>query len=125
MYSRFIFDEILTMTNQQLVDNDTFSIATLIYARLRRVSGRLIDVIYLAENKQYALYVITLAEATQDPELLKLSQRLSNHLGLEQNLSLENTQIELVPKEELLAVEPTQEDIERAQGRNRYIGSLR
>ena len=125
MYSRFIFDEILTMTNQQLVDNDTFSIATLIYARLRRVSGRLIDVIYLAENKQYALYVITLAEATQDPELLKLSQRLSKHLGLEQNLSLENTQIELVPKEELLAVEPTQDDIERAQGRNRYIGSLR
>ena len=125
MYSRFIFDEILTMTNQQLVDNDTFSIATLIYARLRRVSGRLIDVIYLAENKQYALYVITLAEATQDPELLKLSQRLSKHLGLEQNLSLGNTQIELVPKEELLAVEPTQEDIERAQGRNRYIGSLR
>ena len=125
MYSRFILDEILTMTNQQLVDNDTFSIATLIYARLRRVSGRLIDVIYLAENKQYALYVITLAEATQDPELLKLSQRLSKHLGLEQNLSLENTQIELVPKDELLAVEPTQEDIERAQGRNRYIGSLR
>ena len=125
MYSRFIFDEILTMTNQQLVDNDTFSIATLIYARLRRVSGRLIDAIYLAENKQYALYVMTLAEATQDPELLKLSQRLSKHLGLEQNLSLENTQIELVPKEELLAVEPTQEDIERAQGRNRYIGSLR
>jgi hypothetical protein len=125
VYSRFILDEILTMTNQQLVDNDTFSIATLIYARLRRVSGRLIDAIYLAENKQYALYVITLAEATQDPELLKLSQRLSKHLGLEQNLSLENTQIELVPKEELLAVEPTQEDIERAQGRNRYIGSLR
>ena len=125
MYSRFILDEILTMTNQQLVDNDTFSIATLIYARLRRVSGRLIDAIYLAENKQYALYVMTLAEATQDPELLKLSQRLSKHLGLEQNLSLENTQIELVPKEELLAVEPTQEDIERAQGRNRYIGSLR
>lgn len=113
------------MTNQHLVDNDTFSIATLLYARLRRVTGRLIDVIYLAENKQYAQYVMTLVETTQDPELLKLSQRLSKQLGLEHMLSLENTQIELVPKEEFLSVEPTQEDIERAQGRNRYIGSLR
>jgi hypothetical protein len=113
------------MTNQHLVDNDIFSIATLIYARLRRVTGRLIDVIYLAENRQYALYVITLVEATQDPELLKLSQRLAKHLGLEKSMSLENIQIELMPKDELISVEPTQEDIERAQGRNRYIGSLR
>ena len=29
---------------------DAFSIATLLYARLRRVSGRVIDVMYLVEN---------------------------------------------------------------------------
>ncbi len=33
---------------------DAFSIATLLYARLRRVSGRVIDVMYLVENPSYA-----------------------------------------------------------------------
>ncbi len=31
---------------------DAFSVATLIYARLRRVSGRVIDVMYLAEKPE-------------------------------------------------------------------------
>ncbi len=53
------------MLENQLRNHDAFSVATLIYARLRRVSGRVIDAIYLAENLDYARHVIQLAE--QDP----------------------------------------------------------
>lgn len=44
--------------------------ATLIYARLRRVSGRVIDASYLTENVEYAEHVMVMAKQTQDPELL-------------------------------------------------------
>ena len=40
---------------------DAFSIATLLYARLRRVSGRVIDVMYLVENPSYARQMAELA----------------------------------------------------------------
>jgi len=56
------------MLDLQLRRNEAFSIATLIYARLRRVTGRVIDAMYLAENIHYAKHVIGLAEQTEDPE---------------------------------------------------------
>lgn len=64
------------MLDLQLRRNEAFSIATLIYARLRRVTGRVIDAMYLAENIHYAKHVIGLAEQTEDPELLHLVNRL-------------------------------------------------
>ena len=45
-------------------------------------------------------------------------------LGLKTDEEPEN-EIQFTQHEELISVEPTQEDIERAQGANRYIGALR
>ena len=42
-------------TLHALGQSELFSIATLIYTRLRRVSGRVIDVMYLVENTDYAI----------------------------------------------------------------------
>ncbi len=55
------------MTPDHLVSNEAFSVATLIYARLRRVSGRVIDVIYLSDNPDYAKHIMEIATATNDP----------------------------------------------------------
>ncbi len=55
------------MRPDHLVSNEAFSVATLIYARLRRVSGRVIDVIYLSDNPDYAKHIMEIATATNDP----------------------------------------------------------
>ena len=52
--------------NDHLVTNEIFSVATLMYARLRRVTGRVIDVIYFTENMDYAKHIIEIASETGD-----------------------------------------------------------
>ena len=47
-------------------NSDVFSTAALIYTRLRRVSGRVIDAMYLIENKEYANHIVEHALSTQD-----------------------------------------------------------
>ncbi|ATO20878.1 hypothetical protein BS636_14920 [Acinetobacter sp. LoGeW2-3] len=108
-----------------MVNGDSFSIATLIYARLRRVSGRVIDAIYLSENKEYAKHVIELAEATQDHELLRLVEKLRQVFNLFADQDESLTEINRQGQEDLIRVEPTEEDIYRAQVSHHYIGSLR
>lgn len=106
--------------------NDTFSIATLIYARLRRVSSRVIDVMYFTENIDYARYVIGLALATHDVELHRLAQKLEHLLPIQTAKKVEN--IMLIQDQNIALMpssEPTQEDISRHQVAHRYIGSLR
>jgi hypothetical protein len=113
------------MMNKILSHGEVFSIATLIYARLRRVSGRVIDAIYLAENIEYAQHIVELAQETQDPELLRLISRLKTVLNLSSldEFALENPIEE--ENAELLVVEPTEDDIYRAQVSHHYIGALR
>ena len=72
----------LTTTHALTVNNEVFSVATLIYTRLRRVSGRVIDVMYLVENQDYARDVLQLALATQDDELRRYVMRLNSMLGV-------------------------------------------
>ncbi|QQN38339.1 hypothetical protein [Acinetobacter sp. CS-2] len=112
------------MSESVIITNEVFSVATLVYARLRRVSGRVIDASYLTENVEYAEHVMAMAKQTRDPELLRLVERLTKVLGLKTDEEPEN-EIQFTQHEELISVEPTQEDIERAQGANRYIGALR
>lgn len=107
-----------------MVSNESFSIATLIYARLRRVSGRVVDALYLAENIHYARHVVALCEATQDDELFQLVQRLKRVLDLNEVIE------EAVPEplesvEALPTSEPTEDDIYRSQVSHHYIGALR
>ncbi|MDD9316446.1 hypothetical protein [Acinetobacter lactucae] len=110
------------MGNGFIANADAFSVATQIYVRMRRVTGRVIDAMYVVQNKDYAKYVITLALETQDDELKRCVERLK---------SLVDTISEPSQKEKIAAVqvdeesEITAEDIYRAQVPHHYIGALR
>mgnify|MGYP003399935864 CR=1 FL=1 len=108
-----------------MVSGEGFSIATLIYARLRRVSGRVIDAMYLAENINYAKYVIELAEQTKDDELTRLIHKLKMHMNLPLDLSQDDKVEYPMLDEAFIVVEPTEDDIYKAQVSHRYIGALR
>lgn len=110
------------MGNGFIANADAFSVATQIYVRMRRVTGRVIDAMYVIQNKDYAKYVITVALETEDDELKRCVERLR---------SLVDTLPE-PPQKETLAVaktdedsEITAEDIYRAQVPHHYIGALR
>lgn len=112
--------------NKILGHGEVFSIATLIYARLRRVSGRVVDAIYLAEDIDYAQHVVELAQQTQDPELLRLIERLKTVLNLPSLLDEPDVESPMEEKNvDLIMVEPTEDDIYRAQVSHHYIGALR
>lgn len=108
--------------NGFITNADAFSVATQIYVRMRRVTGRVIDAMYVIQNKDYAKYVITVALETEDDELKRCVERLR---------SLVDTLPEPSQKEKLADVkdnedsEITAEDIYRAQVPHHYIGALR
>lgn len=89
---------------------------------MRRVTGRVIDAMYVIQNKDYAKYVITVALETEDDELKRCVERLR---------SLVDAIPEPSQKEKLADVkvdedsEITAEDIYRAQVPHHYIGALR
>ena len=63
-------------------DENIFSLATLLYARLRKVNSRVIDVVYLMQNPEYALHAANLALETNDAELQGYAIRLKLALDL-------------------------------------------
>lgn len=104
---------------------DAFSIATLLYARLRRVSGRVIDVMYLVENPSYARQIAELALSTEDAELIRLVSRLDSVMDV---FNYEETAVIEKPKQVDTTrheLEATEEEIYRAQVSHHYIGALR
>ena len=113
--------------NEVLTQGEVFSISTLIYARLRRVAGRVIDVMYMVENKNYAQHVVDLATATQDSELQRLAARLYSVMDLSVEPEVEQIE-ELIAEpimEETYHSDVTEEEIYRAQVSHHYIGALR
>ena len=112
-------------------NNEIFSVATLIYTRLRRVSGRVIDVMYLVENSDYARAVLQLALATHDEELcryaLRLNSILSNLMDADAEITTSQTESQQLDAVENMddLTEPTAEEIYRAQVSHHYIGALR
>ncbi|WP_425918625.1 hypothetical protein [Acinetobacter sp. TSRC1-2] len=111
-----------TMESGFMTNSESFSIATLIYARLRRVTGRVIDVMYLVQNQTYAKYVIDLAFSANDSELQRQAERLRSLMVFD----AEPNKIEV--KEEIAEIyetEVTEEEIYRAQVSHHYIGALR
>lgn len=115
-------------------NNEIFSVATLIYTRLRRVSGRVIDVMYLVENSDYARAVLQLALATHDEELcryaLRLNNILANLMDADAEITSPQTEVQQLDAEENMEniddlTEPTAEEIYRAQVSHHYIGALR
>ena len=52
------------------------SLATHLYVRLRRDGGRVIDVIWLMRNQDYAREILRVARGIPEPELEKLCDRI-------------------------------------------------
>lgn len=121
----------LTTAHPLTVNNEIFSVATLIYTRLRRVSGRVIDVMYLVENSDYARAVLQLALATHDDELcryaLRLNSILANLMDADAEITTSQTEVQQSDAVENIddLTEPTAEEIYRAQVSHHYIGALR
>ena len=63
-------------------DTDIFAAVTQFYVRLRRVTGRVVDVLYMVENQEYAQHLIDYAKTIDDTEL----QSHVNHLTRSFNL---------------------------------------
>lgn len=64
------------MGNGFIANAEAFTLATQIYVRMRRVTGRVIDAMYVVQNKDYAKYVIALALEAEDDELKRCVERL-------------------------------------------------
>ncbi|MHA3890623.1 hypothetical protein [Acinetobacter sp. GXMZU3951] len=114
------------MSNHGFVAHpEAFSAATLIYTRLRRVSGRVIDALYLAENKAYARHVVDLACATGDAELVRQAERLRSFMDLDTEIEPEGMAERMIEPIQPRKDEVTEEEIYRAQVHHHYIGALR
>ncbi|WP_336031704.1 hypothetical protein [Acinetobacter pittii] len=110
------------MGNGFIANADVFSVATQIYVRMRRVTGRVIDAMYVVQNKDYAKYVIALALESEDDELKRSVERLQSLVDTIPEPSLKE-KIAVVKVDE--ESEITAEDIYRAQVPHHYIGALR
>ncbi|WP_332604640.1 hypothetical protein [Acinetobacter sp. ESBL14] len=120
-----------SMKNEVVVNAEAFTIATQMYVRLRRVCGRVIDVMYLVNNKDYAKHILELALATQDPELERFVLRLSPLIDLYPEPAALVTEAKVEEKKQAVEVlesysmEVTEEEIYQAQVHHHYIGALR
>lgn len=106
-------------------NRDIFAIATQMYVRLRRVSGRVMDVSYLVENHNYAQYIVELALETQDAELERYALRLKNLIQPEHEQSVPLDSISTDIQAESNEDQISEEEVYKAQVSHHYIGALR
>lgn len=110
------------MGNGFIANAEAFTLATQIYVRMRRVTGRVIDAMYVVQNKDYAKYVIALALEAEDDELKRCVERLMVLTDSIPEQSQKKMTVSIQTSEES---EITAEDIYRAQVPHHYIGALR
>ncbi|MCJ9213779.1 hypothetical protein K5E98_10975 [Acinetobacter baumannii] len=110
------------MGNGFIANAEAFTLATQIYVRMRRVTGRGIDAMYVVRNKDYAKYVIALALEAEDDELKRCVERLMVLTDSIPEQSQKEMTVSIQTSEES---EITAEDIYRAQVPHHYIGALR
>ena len=110
------------MGNGFIANAEAFTLATQIYVRMRRVTGRVIDAMYVVQNKDYAKYVIALALEAEDDELKRCVERL---MVLTESISEQSQKEMTVSIQTSEESEITAEDIYRAQVPHHYIGALR
>lgn len=60
---------------------ERFSLATHLYVRLRRSSGRVVDAVWMAQNDEYAQEILRLAANDPDPETQNLVKRFQSLIG--------------------------------------------
>ncbi|EXE89078.1 hypothetical protein J591_0905 [Acinetobacter baumannii 532279] len=110
------------MGNGFIANAEAFTLATQIYVRMRRVTGRVIDAMYVVQNKDYAKYVIALALEAEDDELKRCVERL---MVLTDSIPEQSQKEMTVSIQTSEGSEITAEDIYRAQVPHHYIGALR
>ncbi|HHP7907897.1 hypothetical protein [Acinetobacter baumannii] len=110
------------MRNGFIANAEAFTLATQIYVRMRRVTGRVIDAMYVVQNKDYAKYVIALALEAEDDELKRCVERL---MVLTDSIPVQSQKEMTVSIQTSEESEITAEDIYRAQVPHHYIGALR
>jgi hypothetical protein len=59
----------------ETLNSEVFSLASQLYVRMRRCSGRVVDAVYMAQNEQYAQEILKIAGQEKDQEILELVQR--------------------------------------------------
>jgi hypothetical protein len=60
---------------------ERFSLATHLYVRLRRNSGRVVDAVQMARNDDYARQVLQLVKNDPDPQMQRLASQFGELLG--------------------------------------------
>lgn len=65
----------------ETLNSEVFSLASQLYVRMRRCSGRVVDAIYMAQNEQYAQEILKIAAQEKDQEILELVQRFQTLLA--------------------------------------------
>lgn len=58
-----------------MTSDEKFATAAHLYVLLRRKSGRVIDTVWMAKNKDYALEVLRIAREQPDADIVKLADR--------------------------------------------------
>ncbi|WP_374253832.1 hypothetical protein [Acinetobacter brisouii] len=114
------------LSKDKKVEKEIFDLATQLYVRLRRVAGRVIDVVYLEHNQEYAQEVVKLALTSGDAELHRLGSRLDAVLSH----GTAPTQIASVKfVAPVSAMTPVLEDLpspaQKEEVPHHYIGALR
>lgn len=110
------------MGNGFIANAEAFTLATQIYVRMRRVTGRVIDARYVVQNQDYAKYIIALALEAEDDELKRCVERL---MVLTDSIPVQSQKEMTVSIQTSEESEITAEDIYRAQVPHHYIGALR
>mgnify|MGYP003340774175 CR=1 FL=1 len=59
----------------EALNPEVFSLASQLYVRMRRCSGRVVDAIYMAKNEQYAQEILHIAAQEKDQEILEIVKR--------------------------------------------------
>ncbi|HMU88699.1 MAG TPA: hypothetical protein PLF28_03730 [Agitococcus sp.] len=73
------------------LNSEVFSLASQLYVRMRRSSGRVVDAIYMAQNEQYAQEILRIAGQEKDQEILEIVQRFQTLLAKTEPKIVEST----------------------------------
>lgn len=68
--------------NDSVSHGELFALASQLYVRVRRSTGRIVDAVYMVQNEAYAREILKLANSVPDVELLSLVTRYENLLNL-------------------------------------------
>lgn len=84
---------------EDLSDTELFTLASQFYVRLRRITGRVVDAVYIVQNEAYAREIIQLARTERDMELQIMASRLEELIGGSiHNISVPKVPVAVVPE---------------------------